>query len=283
MSSINEVYSSCKRLTVQDIIKKYSNIQNVKSNPTISWTGFKELVLIEKVKECDDIISFYFKANDGSKLIKHKAGQFLPFKIKTDNLKYKDVIRTYSLSIKPNDDIYRISVKRVPGGLISNYLHDELQVGDIIEAMPPAGIFTLKEDSTSKPLVLISAGIGITPLISMLYDSGNKFNEIHFIQAVQNSNIQPFNRDIVELSKLYPIKNHIFYSNPLASDKLGKDYQYTGYVTKDWIENNLPLNSEFYFCGPPPFMKGINKALLELNVSKDNIHFEFFGPPQDME
>ena len=86
-----------------------------------NWDGFKELVLVDKIEVCTDIISFYFKAKDGSKLIKHKAGQFLPFKIKTNDPKYKDVIRTYSLSMFPNEDIYRISVKKINGGLISTY------------------------------------------------------------------------------------------------------------------------------------------------------------------
>lgn len=95
-----------------------------------NWNDFKELVLIDKTEVCPDIVSFYFKSKDGNKLIKHKAGQFLPFKIKTDDPKYKDVIRTYSLSMFPNEDTYRISVKKINGGLISTYLHENLNIGD---------------------------------------------------------------------------------------------------------------------------------------------------------
>ena len=109
-----------------------------------NFNNFKELILVDKIKECTDIVSFYFKAKDNNKLTKHIAGQFLPFKIKTDNPKYKDVIRTYSLSMFPNENIYRISVKKVDGGLISTYLHENLKVGDSIEAMIPAGLFTVK-------------------------------------------------------------------------------------------------------------------------------------------
>ena len=89
-----------------------------------SWSGFKELTLVDKVVECKDVISFYFKDVNEDILPKHKAGQFLPIKLITDDLKYKDQIRTYSLSMCPNENMYRISVKRVPKGLISNYLHD---------------------------------------------------------------------------------------------------------------------------------------------------------------
>ena len=141
--------------------------------PTASRSGvnFRELILVDKIKECEDIFSFYFKDGDNKNLKKHKAGQFLPFKIQTDDPKYKDVMRTYSLSMFPNENIYRISVKKVDGGLISTYLHENFNVGDSIEAMVPTGLFTINKDLKNTPLVLISAGIGITPLLSMLYVS----------------------------------------------------------------------------------------------------------------
>lgn len=241
-----------------------------------AWTGFKELVLIKKEAESEDIMSFYFKDKNDSKLIKHKAGQFLPFKVKTDDEKYKNVIRTYSLSMMPNEDIYRITVKRVPDGLISNYLHDKLNEGDIIEARMPAGLFTLEKADKNKPLVFISAGVGITPLISMLYESVGKYPQITFIQAVQNATMQPFASDIKKITKNNNYKNYVFYNEPQEGDVEGKDYDYTGFVTKKWIEDNLDMNSQFYFCGPPPFMKAINTALIELGVDKERIHFESF-------
>ena len=238
---------------------------------------FKELVLVDKVVECPTIISFYFKAKDGSKLPKHKPGQFLPFKIKTDDPKYKDVMRTYSLSMAPNEYMYRISVKRVPNGLMSSYLHEKLEIGDSIEALNPTGIFTLKENSRNVPMVLISGGIGITPLLSMLYAESQIRNDIHFIQAVQNSVIQPFKNDVKCICSMKQIKNTTFFSNPLDTDKKGFNYDEDGYVTKEWLKNNLPLNAEFYFCGPPPFMKGIETSLLELGVPKSRINYELFS------
>ncbi len=242
---------------------------------SVSWDGFKELVLVDKIEVCPSIISFYFKAKDGGKLVKHTAGQFLPFKIKTNNPKYKDVIRTYSLSMIPNEDIYRISVKKIEGGLISTYLHENFNIGDSIEAMVPTGIFTIKSDK-NVPLTLISAGIGITPLLSMLYKEIGQRNNIHFIQAVQNSEIQPFKNDIKAISKSMGIKNTIFYSNPLENDKEGIDYNVAGFVNKDWLRNNVDLNSDFYFCGPPPFMKAVESALLELGVDAKRINYELF-------
>lgn len=249
------------------------------------WIGFKELVLVDRVKECDDIVSFYFESVDDSKLPIHEPGQYLPFKIKTDDAKYKDELRTYSLSMAPNESIYRISVKKIQNGLISTYLHENLNIGDKIDAMAPCGLFTLRENK-SNPIVLISGGIGITPLLSMVYklSINKKINrDICFIQAVQNSTQHAFRYDLDKISEISNIKNIVFYSNPLKGDINGKDYDFTGYITEDWISKNVPLNSEFYFCGPPIFMKSLNKSLINLGVDKKNINYEFFGEPTDME
>ena len=240
-----------------------------------NWDGFKELVLVDNIEVCTDIISFYFKSKDGSKLVKHKAGQFLPFKIKTNDPKYKDVIRTYSLSMFPNEDIYRISVKKINGGLISTYLHENLNIGDSIEAMVPTGLFTIKNKNNDT--VLISGGIGITPLLSMLYEESAIRNNIHFIQAVQNSKMHPFKDDIENIAKLKNIENTVFYSDPLSEDVEGVDYDYTGYVNKDFLKDNVNLNSDFYLCGPPPFMKAVESILLELGVDNSKINYELFS------
>lgn len=240
-----------------------------------NWDGFKELVLVDKIEVCTDIISFYFKAKDGSKLIKHKAGQFLPFKLKTNDPKYKDVIRTYSLSMFPNEDIYRISVKKINGGLISTYLHENLNIGDSIEAMVPTGLFTIKDKNND--IVLISGGIGITPLLSILYEESAIRNNIHFIQAVQNSKIHPFKDDIRNIAKLKNIENTVFYSSPSSDDVEGVDYDYSGYVNKDFFKDNVNLNSDFYLCGPPPFMKAMENTLVDLGVDNSKINYELFS------
>lgn len=241
-----------------------------------NWEGFKQLVLVKKENVCDTIKSFYFEAKDGESLPKHIPGQFLPFKIKTDDEQMKEVIRTYSLSNSPDNKTYRISVKKIDGGLMSCYLHDKLNVGDVIEAMPPCGIFVLDENiPKDEPIVLLSGGIGITPLLSMLL--ANTDRKIHFVQAVQNSDMQPFGNDVMNVCKQHNLKNTVFYSNPLDSDVLGKDYDVKGFVTKEWIKDNLPLNGTFYFCGPPIFMESLEKNLLELNVSQDKINYEKFS------
>lgn len=282
MDTLKNVYENSFN-SIDEIMKKYGNTNLTQEDYPKEWKGFRELVLVDRVQECEDIVSFYFKSKDGKKLINHKPGQYLPIKIKTNDPKYKEEIRTYSLSMKPNEHIYRISVKKVLGGLISTYLHENLKVGDIVNAMMPTGIFTLKDADKDRNIVLISAGIGITPVLSMLYEGVNTFENIYFIQAVQNSKIQPFGYDVEKIREESSLKSYVFYSNPLDEDIQGKDYDFTGYINKEWIKDNLPLDAEFYFCGPPPFMKILNKSLKELGVKKENINFEFFGKPEDME
>ena len=186
-------------------------------------------------------------------------------------------MRTYSLSMVPNENMYRISVKKIENGLISSYLHDNLEIGDIIEAMEPAGVFTIKESSKNRPLVLISAGIGITPLLSMLYEESKKRDNIYFVQAVQNSLIHPFKNDVLMICKYKNLSNTVFYSNPVKDDKEGIDYDFTGRINKEWIRNNLPLDGDFYFCGPPAFMKALKSNLIDLGVKEESIYYELFS------
>lgn len=111
----------------------------------------------------------------------------------------------------------------------------------------------------------------------MLYEESSIRNNIHFIQAVQNSTLHPFKEDIESISNLKNIKNTVFYANPLSTDTEGIDYNFTGYVNKEFINDNINLKSDFYLCGPPPFMKIIESILLELGVSKDKINYELFS------
>lgn len=239
--------------------------------------GIKELILTDKIKENKEVTSFYFKDKEGGKLLKHKPGQFIGVNPNESDECYKGVMRMYSLSMKPNEELYRISVKRVEGGLISTYLHDKLQVGDTINSLPPMGKFVLKEN-LDKPLILLSGGIGITPLLSMLYEAINTEREIIFVQAVQNSSVQTFKDDINNMQKFYRnLKSIVFYSKPLEKDVLGEDYNYKGHIDKEWIKENLPLDGDFYFCGPVPFMDIISSSLEEFGVLEENINFEYFG------
>lgn len=241
---------------------------------------FKQFKVEKKVKENDVVTSFYLKPANNTELKVHNAGQFISIKpIKTGE--NSDEMRQYSLSMKPGSEFYRISVKREDKGLISNYMHNEVNEGDIVSITDPVGIFTLKD--SDRPLVLISGGIGVTPVMSMLYKGVESNRQIIFAQAVINSNVHTFKEEVNNLSLEHEnLKTTIFYSNPLEEDKLGIDYDYEGHITKEWIIGDLPRNGDFYFCGPLGFMKHIFDCLTEMGISKEYIHYEAFGPAKDL-
>ncbi|EHK2404179.1 FAD-binding oxidoreductase [Clostridium perfringens] len=240
------------------------------------WNGFRQLEIFKIEEEAKDIKSFYLRATDGKPLKEYKCGQFLPLKIETDDEVIKKEMRRYSLSGDPKKDYYRLTIKRVPNGKVSGYFHESINVGDTILAMPPFGKFTLTEDS-NKPLVLLSGGIGITPILSMLYGAKEQSRDVYFVEAVLNSDNLALNSDVQGIKKVKNFKEIKVFSEPLESDIKGKDFDEEGFITKEWIKNNLPLNGEFFFCGPTLFMKSIRNSLKDLGVKEDNINFEFFG------
>ncbi len=223
------------------------------------------------------------KRKDGEPVPPFIPGQYIALTIDIPNTTHKHT-RNYSLSDSNEKDYLRISIKKesgIPEGIVSNYLHDNISEGDILELRMPSGEFTLKE--TEKPIVLISGGIGITPLISMFKKaSKNKSQKITFIQCVLNSDTHAFSKEIHELLN-ENITTKTVYSLPLTGDILGKDYDYKGYLTSEIIEDlNINSDSEFYFCGPTPFMANTLSILENLNVKSEHINYEFFGPVEEL-
>lgn len=241
---------------------------------------FKTFTVEKKIKENDVVTSFYLRPAQNIQLKEHKAGQFVSIKVKIKG-REEDDIRQYSLSMKPGGDFYRISVKREEKGLVSRYLHDKVFQGGIVEITDPLGEFILK--GSNKPLVLMSGGIGITPVMSMLYEAANSGREIIFVQAVLNSSAHTFKKELRELAKVYKnIKTAVFYAEPLEEDKLGEDYDHLGFVSKEWILESLPKDGEFYFCGPLGFMKHLYNSLTSIGIDKSAINYEMFGPTMDL-
>jgi len=237
------------------------------------------------------ISSFYLEPEDGERVPCHKAGQFLPIEIQLPGSD-GPIQRTYTISNSPNGDYYRLSIKRepaplpeVPPGLSSNYFHDQVTPGSTIRAMAPRGKFVLDE-SSNRPVVLISGGVGITPMISMLENLASESagcgcsRKVWFVHGAMNKKVQAFNRHLRKISKDWPCLNlHIRYSSPTDDDVEGQDYDSTGYVDIELLKSLLPLDDyEFYFCGPPPFMESLYEGLKSLNVDDQRIHYEFFGP-----
>jgi hypothetical protein len=195
-------------------------------------------------------------------------------------------LRTYTLSTSSNPDYYRLSIRRGEGdALVSRFLHANAKPGFHIEAMAPRGRFVLS-GSTDRPAVLISGGVGITPMMAMaehIVAEGKrtgKFRPIHFIHGAQSSKVHAFRQRLAVLAAEDPdFKLHVCYSQPCGEDVLGKTYQSDGYVGIDTVKKMLSFGDyEFYMCGPPPFMKSLFDGLTGMGVPADRIFYESFGP-----
>ncbi|WP_395502435.1 pyridoxamine 5'-phosphate oxidase family protein [Ectopseudomonas mendocina] len=206
------------------------------------------------------------------------AGQHLPIRITT--AAGETLLRTYSLSSAPSDGQLRISVKAQ--GVVSRHLHEQVQVGDVLDVRPPLGSFTLNSDS-KRPLVLIGAGVGITPLLSMLREQValGQGRRIHFFQGARTLADLPFQAELRELVQRAGglLKIHRALSTPEADALPGRDYEQHGRIELAQIKAALPFDDyDFYLCGPAAFTQAIYDGLRDLNVADVRIHAEAFGP-----
>ncbi len=238
----------------------------------------RSLRLVEKIPESSDVTSFVFEARDGGPLAAFEPGQHLPIEVSVVG-GAETARRTYSLSSAPNDERYRISVKREPNGLVSRHLHDNLEPGAIVSSRRPAGDFMMTCNVC--PLVLVSAGVGVTPMISILHavaDSGDR--PVWFVHGARDGDHHPLIEEVRNLVAERPnINTHIAYSRPRPEDELGTDYDSEGHVTGDLLKRLVQnVDAHYFLCGPTRFMADIQAALEQQNVPADQIHYESFGP-----
>lgn len=241
-------------------------------------------------RESDSISSFYLQPDDGEVIPCHQAGQFLPVEIQSPGLD-EPIRRTFTISNAPNGDYYRLSIKREPPlkpgmspGLASNFFHDHVKSGTIIRALSPRGKFTLDKSST-RPVVMISGGVGVTPMISLLEqlcedgDSCGCTRPVWFIHGAINSDVHAFGDHVRRLAQEFScLTTHVRYSRPSATDVAGKDHDSTGHINLELLKSLLPLDDyDFYLCGPTSFMESLYRDLQMLGVADKRIHYEFFG------
>ncbi|MDP7549552.1 MAG: pyridoxamine 5'-phosphate oxidase family protein, partial [Alphaproteobacteria bacterium] len=240
-----------RRLVAFDI----EQIIELPSAVSLRWEASAESVrslrLMEKTRESADITSFIFQARDGGPLPLYEAGQYLPIELDVPGVDGA-VGRTYSLSGPPSSERYRISVKRESMGIASRYLHDEVEVGAFVDARKPTGDLILPCDQC--PVVLVSAGVGITPMAAMLHalagEGGGR--PVWFVHGARNSDHHALADEMRELAAVRPgINLHIAYSRPLAGDRLGRDYHSEGRIDGDLIRSFMSLPEAHYLlCGP---------------------------------
>lgn len=255
------------------------------------WEGFQTLRVLRKEPESSNITSFYLAKEDGSALPPFKPGQYLTVRVRLPD--GSTTMRNYSLSDKPGQPHLRISVKREvaleanqPDGYVSSWLHDHLQVGDGIEVAAPFGEFFLDvTEQHQRPLALFGAGVGITPIMSILQAALEAMpqREIVVIQACLNTSVQAFKPTLDALAARHPnLKLHYRYSES-AADAQGDNASF-GQVSAELIERLVPgRDADYYFCGPKPFMVAVYHDLLKWGIPSVQVHFEFFGPKQELE
>jgi len=240
----------------------------------------RELRLIDKQSESADVTSFVLASRDGGPLPAFAAGQHLPIELRIPG-QAAPVVRTYSLSGSPADPHYRISVKRAPQGIASRHLHEELAVGQFLAAAAPQGSFTL-EESSERAVFLVSAGVGLTPLVSMLHAlvAADTRRPIWFVHGARDGAHHPLRSEVQHLVASSPTAHlHVAYSRPGRYDVMGRDYHGPGRVDGALLEKLLPgLDADFYLCGPRGFMADIHAHLEARGVPTARIRSESFGP-----
>ncbi len=261
-------------------VSREEELYSSREKTTGGYRGMKEFIVTRKVMESNAITSFYLKRKDGEPVPSFIAGQYVAVSIEIPGTGHVHT-RNYSLSDSNDKDYLRLSIKQEKGnpkGIVSNYMHSTINVDSVLQVGMPSGDFVLKR--TENPIVFISGGVGITPLLSMFKEASKNQDNITFIQCALNSDNQVFDSEINELSNNKLVK---VFNLPLPSDVLGENYDYQGFFRAE-ILNELKIsnNSDFYFCGPTPFMASTLKILDDLGVQNENINYEFFGPAEEL-
>ena len=240
------------------------------------WRGERAFRLVDRVEESTLITSYYLHPVDGEPLVSFLPGQYVGVVL---HIHGEEIRRNYSLSDAPGKHGIRISVKREPDGVVSNYLHEHFVVGDEIAVTAPCGDFVL--DDSQRPLVLLSGGVGITPTMSMLNTCVTSGREIIFIHAALNSQVHAFRDHVAELSARYDnLKSFTIYDQALSGDTPDAK----GYLSAELLAQWLPENRdvELYFLGPKPFMQAVSGFVRDLKIPEAQVHYEFFGPLQEL-
>jgi ferredoxin-NADP reductase/MOSC domain-containing protein YiiM len=248
------------------------------SGPRPAWSGFHPVHIAEKRRESDDVVSLALAPRHTGTLPLPRPGQFIVARL-TPEPAGAPVLRSYSLSGMPSTSVYRIGVKREPQGVASAYLHDRVQVGDRLEVSAPRGNFIL--DRGDGPLVLLSAGIGITPVLSILHAlaANRSARKIHWIYGARDAAHHPFAEETrLLLAQLPNATAEVLYSRAASSEPPGIGYDARGRVTMGVLEElRVQRTADFFLCGPSGFMRDLRAGLLHYGVAADHIHTEVFG------
>ena len=252
------------------------------SGPPPAWRGFRPLRVSRKVRESGSVVSLVLEPTDGQPIAAALPGQFVVLRLGPAS--QPAMMRSYSLSGEPNATHYRVSVKREPHGAASGYVNDGLQVGDIVQASAARGSFTLRPGGS--PVVLLSAGIGVTPVLAMLHVLAAEAStrEVWWLYGARNGREHPFAEEARGLLKMLAHgHSHICYSSPDPEDQPDIDFDARGRLDMQALKSiNLPRDCDVYICGPAIFMSDLSVGLAALDIAPDRIHTEMFGAGPSM-
>jgi ferredoxin-NADP reductase/MOSC domain-containing protein YiiM/ferredoxin len=247
------------------------------SGPPPAWRGFRPLRISRKLRESGNVTSLLLEPTDGEPIAATLPGQFVVLRLGPPSA--PELMRSYSLSGAPGATTYRVSVKREAHGAASAYIDDGLQIGDIVQASAARGSFTLRPGDT--PVVLLSAGIGVTPVLAMLHALAAQAStrEIWWLYGTRNGREHPFAEETRGLLKaLAHHHSYVCYSSPDPEDRPNADFDGSGRLNMRALQElNVPRRGDFYICGPSTFMRDLTAGLKELGVASDRIHTETFG------
>jgi ferredoxin-NADP reductase/MOSC domain-containing protein YiiM len=250
---------------------------NAAAGPPLAWRGFRPFRVLRKIRESDNVISLGLEPVDGQSVATALPGQFVVLRL--EPAAGPVLMRSYSLSGEPGASCYRVSIKREAHGAAGAFIGDELQIGDVVRASAARGNFTLRPGDT--PVVLLSAGIGVTPVLAMLHALAAEAStrEVWWLHGTRNGREHPFAKETRgRLNSLPHHHSYVCYSAPDPNDRLGVDFDATGRLNMQAIQElDLPRNADFYICGPTNFMSDLTAGLAALSVAPDRIHTELFG------
>jgi ferredoxin-NADP reductase/MOSC domain-containing protein YiiM/ferredoxin len=269
----------------QAILTQESNPQPAQGNRGLAneeqapaWPGFRQMRVAHINKESDSVTSFILSPVDGQNLPLFEAGQFIVLRLHLDPSK-PPILRSYSLSDLPAVDHFRISIKNELNGIGSSFLCDRTREGDVLDVSAPRGSFTLSPGQG--PVVLLSAGVGATPVMSMLHAlvSERSQREIWWIYGARNRGDHPFAKESRSLLKqLSRGRGYVVYSKPAAIDQVGADFDAPGHIDTALLERiGVSRDSGFYLCGPSSFLQSMRDGLRDWGVAAGNVHTEIFG------
>lgn len=246
------------------------------------WSGWRDFLIEDVIRESSVISSFILRPADAKRVIRHKPGQYLTFWLDVPG--HPPVKRNYSISSAANGATYRISVKREPMGLASGWLHESATPGTRLKVAPPAGEFFLPAN-IERPVVLLSGGVGLTPMIAMLEALAEHPEvTVQYIHGTHDRETHAMRMQVRELaSRSRKIQVIDFHQTPLAGEIAGVDFDHAGIITDDWLVAHTPIDeADYYVCGPRPFLRATVSTLSLAGVPSNRIHYEFFGPADEL-